>query len=219
MRRTFLARLAVAALVGGLLSTAAIGSASAMAPDAYISAYAPSAQTVQQQYGVPASVALGQSILESAWGESRLTRERRNFFGFKCVSPSDPGPIATSCHNYPTQECDSSGCYTVNQYFRGYASSTDSFRDYGRLLRTPRYAAAFDHVDDPDQFIREVHRAGYATDPEYANKVISLMRTYNLYRFNSARNLAAESVNGDRYEDLLAVDSGNVLWSYPGRSG
>ncbi|MFC0528602.1 glucosaminidase domain-containing protein, partial [Phytohabitans kaempferiae] len=206
MRRTFLARLAIAALAGGMLSTAAVSGASAVPPETYINTYAASAQALQQEYGVPASVALGQSILESAWGESRLTRERRNFFGFKCTSANEPGPIATGCHNYPTQECGPSGCYTVNQYFRGYASSTDSFRDYGRLLRTPRYAAAFEYVNDPNQFIREVHRAGYATDPQYANKVISLMTTYNLYRFNSARNLTAESVNGDRYEDLVAVD-------------
>ncbi|MEV0393652.1 glucosaminidase domain-containing protein [Polymorphospora rubra] len=219
MKRRLLARLTAAALVGGMLSTALVNSASAVPPETYISSYAASAQTVQQQYGVPASVALGQSILESAWGESRLTRERRNFFGFKCTASNAPGPIATSCHNYPTQECGPSGCHTVNQYFRGYASSTDSFRDYGRLLRTSRYAAAFDHVDDPDQFIREVHRAGYATDPEYANKVISLMRTYNLYRFNTtAPDRPAESVNGDRFEDLVAVDANDVMWMYPGRS-
>jgi flagellum-specific peptidoglycan hydrolase FlgJ len=61
----------------------------------------------------------------------------------------------------------------------------DSFRDHNRLLATaPRYATAMQYVHNPRQFIREVHRAGYATDPDYATKVIDIMDQYDLYRYD-----------------------------------
>jgi hypothetical protein len=152
---------------------------------AYIDAIAAPAQRVQAASRIPASVTIAQSALESAWGTSRLTVNDSNYFGFKCVSASDPGPIAIACHNYPTQEC-TPGCHTVNAYFRVYRNAEDSLRDYARLLTTSdRYAPAFQYTDDPDEFIRQIHRGGYATDPDYASKVISIMREHNLYRFNS----------------------------------
>ncbi len=152
--------------------------------DDFINVAGPAAQAVMAEYGVPASVGTAQSILESNWGRSSLSQNDKNYFGFKCTSASNPGPIAIGCHNYPTQECTPT-CHTVNAYFRVYASMKDSFRDYGRLLSTSSlYAPAFQYVDNPDQFAREIARH-YATDPDYANKVIGLMQTWNLYRFNN----------------------------------
>jgi flagellar protein FlgJ len=73
----------------------------------------------------------------------------------------------------------------VDAFFRSYASVEDSFRDYGRLLTTsPNYAAALPVRSDPDAFVRAVARK-YATDPEYANKVIRLMDLYDLRRFDA----------------------------------
>ena len=60
-----------------------------------------------------------------------------------------------------------------------------SFLDHGRLLDyADRYNAAFEYPNDPDRFIREVHKAGYATDPNYSKSVIALMQRYNLYRYD-----------------------------------
>jgi hypothetical protein len=144
------------------------------------------ATATHDQYDVPTSVTIAQAALESSWGGSSLTVNDRNYFGFKCVSASDPGPIATGCHNYPTVECTPT-CHTVNAYFRVYASQTDSFRDYGRLLSTSSiYADALPYRQSPDAFIRKV-AVHYATDPDYANKVISIMQTYNLYQYDTAR--------------------------------
>ena len=62
---------------------------------------------------------------------------------------------------------------------------TDSYRDHGRFLRTnPRYAPAFPHGRDPDRFLAEVWKAGYATDPLYVEKVTRLMREHDLYRYD-----------------------------------
>src|SRR5689334_18412421 len=124
--------------------------------DDFINVAGPAAQAVMAEYQVPASVGTAQSILESNWGHSGLSVNDQNYFGFKCVSPTDPGPIATGCHLYSTTECTPS-CHTVDAYFRVYASMTDSFRDYGRLLRSnPVYASAFQYTADPDQFAREI---------------------------------------------------------------
>ncbi|KDN19777.1 glucosaminidase domain-containing protein, partial [Amycolatopsis rifamycinica] len=153
--------------------------------DDYVAAAGPAAQRVRDDFDIPASVTVAQSILESNWGRSSLSVNDRNFFGFKCTSPTNPGPFAKGCAPYPTTECVPPPCHTVNAYFRSYDSMENSFRDYGRLLTTSStYQSALPYRHDPDAFIREVGRH-YATDPDYVNKVISLMNTYNLYRFDS----------------------------------
>ncbi|WP_245848197.1 glucosaminidase domain-containing protein [Lentzea kentuckyensis] len=192
-------------LVVAVLATAATATAATAAPDsvpnqehvrasaevtiaadtaAYIAAAGPAAQSVMAEYDIPASVTVGQSILESAWGASKLSVNDRNYFGFKCTAPGSPGPIAIGCHAYTTQECTPS-CHNVTAYFRVYASMRDSFRDYGRLLTTSsNYAGALPYRHDPNRFITEVAKK-YATDPNYASKVISLMRNHDLYRFDT----------------------------------
>jgi hypothetical protein len=152
--------------------------------NAFLDSIIEAAQGVDSEYGVPTSVAMGQATLESGWGTSRLTVNDKNYFGFKCTSSSEPGPIAIGCHAYQTTEC-TPGCHTVTAYFRVYRTAGDSFRDYGRLLSTSsRYQPAFAHVNNPDEFVRAVWRGGYATDPQYPNKVIKIMQDYNLYRYN-----------------------------------
>lgn len=153
--------------------------------ETYVGAAGPIARTIHAEYAIPASVTVAQSILESNWGRSKLSTAERNYFGFKCVTPSSPGPLALRCAQYPTTECVPAPCHPVDAYFRSYASIDDSFRDYGRLLTTSaNYAAALPVRADPDAFIRAVAKK-YATDPEYANKVIRLMNLYDLRRFDS----------------------------------
>ncbi|SFW58038.1 glucosaminidase domain-containing protein [Amycolatopsis australiensis] len=153
---------------------------------AYVDMAGPIARAIHAAYDIPASVTVAQSILESNWGRSKLSTAERNYFGFKCVAPASPGPIALRCAQYPTTECVPAPCHQVDAYFRSYASIDDSFRDYGRLLTTSaNYSAALPLRADPDAFIRAVGRK-YATDPEYANKVIKLMDLYDLRRFDAA---------------------------------
>lgn len=141
------------------------------------------AQQGMDQYGVPASVSVAQAIVESDWARSELTIKGRNYFGIKCAGPS---PYASGCLERPTQECDTAGnCAETVAKFRTYDSPEDSFRDHGHFLATnPRYEGAFDHVDEPDQFAKEIAAAGYATDPQYAAKLIALMQQYDLYQYD-----------------------------------
>ncbi|SEH04151.1 Flagellum-specific peptidoglycan hydrolase FlgJ, partial [Nonomuraea solani] len=176
--------------------------------DDFINVAGPAAQAVMAEFRVPASVGTAQAILESNWGRSTLSVNDKNYFGFKCTSPTSPGSIAVGCHKYTTQECTPT-CHNVDAYFRVYATMRDSFRDYGRLLSTNAvYAPAFQHLNDPDEFARKIG-ARYATDPAYADKVITLMRNWNLYRFNTATG--GSSLSGDGKADIAAVlPSGEV---------
>ncbi|MGW4116356.1 glucosaminidase domain-containing protein [Actinosynnema sp. NPDC004786] len=149
----------------------------------YWAAAEPRARAVKAEYDIPASVAAAQAAHESAYGASSLAAQYNNHFGMKCVSATDPGPIAVGCRAFNTEECQPT-CGPTTAYFRVYASMTDSFRDYGRLLTTSSYYAhALPYRHDPREFIRRVAER-YATDPNYANKIIAMMDANNLYRFD-----------------------------------
>ncbi|MEU3650285.1 glucosaminidase domain-containing protein [Lentzea sp. NPDC034063] len=184
--------------------------------DDYVNVAGPAAQAVQAEFRIPASVTTSQSILESDWGRSSLSANDKNYFGFKCVNASSPGPIAIGCHAYQTTECTPT-CHPETAYFRVYRSMTDSFRDYGRLITTSGiYDSALPYRENnPDQFIREVAKK-YATDPNYASKNISLMQNYNLYRFNTGGPSvsAGSSFSGDAKTDIAFISAdGNVkVW-------
>jgi len=150
----------------------------------FIAWAAPMAQQTYVDYKVPASVTIAQAILESGWGRSALTVDGNSFFGMKCFGT--PGRIAVGCRPYQTYECDA-GCYSTSASFRVYLTSAASFVDHAVQLSTlSRYAGAFAYSQDPDRFAVEVHRAGYATSPTYAENLIGLMRQYNLYRFDAS---------------------------------
>lgn len=152
----------------------------------FIAQQAPAAQASQRSTGVPASVTLAQAILESGWGKSALAREDHNIFGMKCFG--SPGANAIGCRDYATFECSPiGGCFDMDATFRVYDNVRDSYRDHGELLSEwSRYATAMTHRHDPDRFAREIHRAGYATDPHYSDKLIGIMQKYELYEYDGS---------------------------------
>jgi flagellar protein FlgJ len=148
----------------------------------FLAMTAPLAQAGQRAYHVPAAVTLAQAILESGWGLSGLTEQGSAYFGMKCFG--SPGAYALGCRPFGTTECGAS-CAATTAEFRVYASPAGSFTDHAVALATlPRYAGAMRHADNPDQFARDLAAAGYATDPNYAQDLIALMHSYDLYRFD-----------------------------------
>lgn len=142
------------------------------------------ARQMRARYPVPASVIVAQAILESGWGRSSLSRAGYNYFGMKCFG--SPGAIAIGCRLVRTSECRAT-CYATSDSFRVYDSAWASFADHASLLATAdRYRAALGYVNNPDAFARALERAGYATDPQYAEKLIDVMRDNNLYRFDAS---------------------------------
>jgi len=85
-----------------------------------------------------------------------------------------------------TGPCGSGKTVYVDAKFRAYNTPQESFTDHGNFLRNnSRYAPAFKCTDNPDQFAKELQKAGYATDPNYAKTLISIMNQYKLKQFDA----------------------------------
>lgn len=150
---------------------------------AFIARSAGPAQAGQRAYRVPTSVTMAQAILESGWGRRGLTRNDHNYFGMKCSG--GPGAVALGCRDYATSDCSATRCWSGHGRFRAYRNLTDSYVDHGRQLsKLPRYANAMKHAADPDRFAREIHKAGYPTRAGYSDRLIKLMKQYDLYQYD-----------------------------------
>jgi flagellar protein FlgJ len=151
---------------------------------AFITMIAGPARHSFREYKVPASVTMAQAILESGWGRGDIPRTVNNYFGMKCPGGVPTG-LAMACREFPTRECGASGCFPTTGNFKVYASVLESLRDHALTLSSrSRYAAAFAYSNAPDQFAAEVHKAGYATDPNYTTLLTGIMAKYDLYRYD-----------------------------------
>lgn len=149
-------------------------------PDKFIAAVARVAQDSQRDSGVPASVTIAQAILESEWGRSGLSTKAQNYFGIKALD--GPGPAGEI--SMDTWEVFSGRSSVVDDAFKAYHSLAESVMDHGRFLKdNPRYAAAF-KTTNPEDFIYQIHLAGYATDPAYCDKLDALIVRYDLARYD-----------------------------------
>ncbi len=139
----------------------------------YIDKYSDIAIKEMKRTGVPASITLAQGILESNAGQSVLATKGNNHFGIKCHNDWK-GKTMKMDDNAP-KEC-----------FRVYPNAEASFRDHSDFLRSrDRYKSLFElKQTDYKGWARGLKKAGYATDPGYADKIITLIEDYELYRFD-----------------------------------
>ena len=122
----------------------------------------------QVDYGIPASIIMAQALLESAAGTSELATNANNHFGIKCTSEWFGG-----VYYY---DDDSKG-----ECFRQYANAAESFKDHSLFLQRPRYASCFEIVvEDYEGWAYRLKECGYATDKNYAPKLIKLVEDYRL---------------------------------------
>lgn len=149
----------------------------------------PKARSSFRATRVPASVILAQAILES--GSGRFTAGANNYFGIKAQGVDTVagvygwGRFAVACVHQPTDESEGGTMVRQIAQFRAYRTMRASFVDHGRFLRdNPRYRTAFRYSRDPRRFARAIQRAGYATDPGYATKLIALMKQERLGRWD-----------------------------------
>lgn len=146
----------------------------------FINKIGPLAQKDQEKSGVLASLTIAQAILESAWGESGLTRKAKALFGIKTGS-NWKGRV----YNAKTQECyDGANFTTITAGFRAYDSWEQSIEDHSKLLTgLARYKAVIGEKDYK-KACRAIQAAGYATDPSYANKLIGIIEQNNLTKYD-----------------------------------
>jgi len=139
----------------------------------YINLYKDIAVLEMKRTGIPASITLAQGMIESDYGRSRLAREGNNHFGIKCHSDWT-GP--TIRHNDDKR----------NECFRKYSKVMDSYDDHSDFLKSgSRYKSLFYlKAEDYKGWARGLQKAGYATNPDYANMLIRKIEEYNLMMFD-----------------------------------
>lgn len=149
-----------------------------LSPSQFAKLFGPVAREASKKSGIPASIIMAQAALETGWGSSAIGNAK-NLFGIKGTGPA--GSITV-----PTKEYINGRMVTVQGKFRKYNSWQESIEDHSKLLTgASRYAKCMANRNNPDQFARELLKAGYATDPQYANKLISIMKSNNFYQYNN----------------------------------
>lgn len=163
----------VAALLAGLFAVAAVQSDR----KAYIDKWSQVAVAEMYRSGVPASITLAQGMLESGNGKSELAVKGNNHFGIKC-------------HDWKGETIHFDDD-RKNECFRKYPHAEASFRDHSDFLRyRDRYKFLFDlEPGDYKGWAFGLKKAGYATDPKYPQKLISLIEEYNLTRFDNVKSV------------------------------
>lgn len=140
----------------------------------YVLTYYPIAVEQMTRHNIPASITLAQGLLESGAGKSKLSRSSNNHFGIK-ADKNWTGKRTSSMDN--GKLC----------YFRKYDNVRDSYEDHSSfLVNRQRYASLFKlKKTDYKGWAKGLKKAGYAEDPAYPTKLISLIERYELYRYDS----------------------------------
>jgi flagellum-specific peptidoglycan hydrolase FlgJ len=158
----------------------------------YLAATVPAAIATMREYGVPASVTLAQSILESSndlgWGCSILATAYNNYFGIKAASTIDPETYVA----LPTEEYVNGKEVKTTADFARYPSPQGSFEAHARLLSlAARYKPAMAVKTNPELFATELQRCGYSTSPIYAQTLVKLIQEFDLTQYDLPPTLAA----------------------------
>ncbi|HWO52954.1 MAG TPA: glucosaminidase domain-containing protein [Paenibacillus cookii] len=181
-----------------------------MKQEEFIAKIAPLAVADQAKTGVPASLTIAQAALESAWGASSLAAQANNLFGIKGEGPA--GSI-----RMPTSEYVRGAWVEMFAYFRKYHSWEESIQDHSRLILNGvagdrRYSGAL-HADGKTA-AKAVAKAGYATDPNYAEKLMQLMDRYDLYRYDRKKEEGEPMTPEEKaaFEALQATVAQQAAW-------
>ncbi len=137
----------------------------------------PAAEQAAEQLGVDPKAILAIAALETGWGRHVMRtadgHSSHNLFGIKATRQWRREHTVAS-----TLEFRNGAMRREKQPFRVYDNPAESVLDFAAFIRgNPRYRAALRHAADPERFIDELHKAGYATDPDYARKVKRVMQT------------------------------------------
>lgn len=141
----------------------------------YFNTYSNMAIDQMHRYRIPASITLAQGVFESGAGQSSLAKYFNNHFGIKC---------GMNWRGKTTLKTDDA----PNECFRVYNSAKDSYEDHSVFLsRGPRYQFLFKlDMTDYRGWAMGLKKAGYATDPSYANRLIAIIEQYQLYKYDNA---------------------------------
>ena len=147
----------------------------------FIKDIAPAAKAMQNEYGIKASITMAQAILESDWGTSKLAFKYHNLFGIKGTGENTK--------TLKTKEYVNGKWKVVNARFKVYDSWTASIKDHTKLMLhgTDGNENNYTDVVNAKTYKKAaiaLQNDGYATDPDYASKLISVIETYNLDKYD-----------------------------------
>lgn len=140
----------------------------------FVNKFWKSAQGACQNTPINPVMVMAAAAVESRWGDSGLTKEANNFFGIKSTDSWEKkgGEFVTKS----TREVVKGKSIIIAAKFRKYANPTECFMAYVQFLHQPRYVrAGVLDATTPEQQIKAVAAAGYATDPKYAETIIAVM--------------------------------------------
>ena len=140
---------------------------------AFIKQYSSVAKTEMNKFGIPASIKMAQALIESNAGKSRLAKGNNNHFGIKCFS-----------RNCKKGHCTNATDDHHKDFFRKFGSSWDSWRAHSNLLMGKRYKSLQAYGKDYKKWAHGLKKAGYATDKNYAKKLIGTIEKYQLYKLD-----------------------------------
>ena len=168
----------------------------------YVLQYAEMAQKEMKKFGIPASITLAQGLLESQAGMGKLAAKSNNHFGIKCHK-GWRGPTVS-------HDDDAKG-----ECFRKYKKVEQSYRDHSEFLRyRDRYSKLFKmKKTDYVSWAHGLKKAGYATDPQYAYKLISLIERYELWQFDGSKAPLKTSKKSKEKKHTYKVQQGDTLYS------
>ena len=140
-------------------------------PESFVASMSPYAEKAARALGVDSSLLLAQAALETGWGSKMVKNSlgnSNNLFNIKADRSWKGDKVATQ-----TLEFHGKTAVKEQASFRSYANFEESFNDYVKFLNeNPRYQTALQHQGSSENFIKGIHNAGYATDPNYADKVL-----------------------------------------------
>jgi flagellar protein FlgJ len=144
-------------------------------PQEFVARLWPAARSAAARLHTQPAVLLAQAALETGWGQAIIKGQHgessHNLFNIKADSRWGGARVAV-----PTLEYEDGIAVRRHEPFRVYDSFEASFDDYVNLLQgSPRYAAALERAADPQAFVKALHEAGYATDPDYSGKVLRVL--------------------------------------------
>ncbi|MBQ9434915.1 MAG: glucosaminidase domain-containing protein [Bacteroidales bacterium] len=156
-----------------------------MKPAEYLKNYAQYFVIASEYDTIFPSVKIAQAALETGWGKHIVGN---NLYGIKATGNTTPywsGAYVSA----NTTEYGNGGYQSQVSKFRSYPSFSDSIRDHSHLLNTLSRYAGVRSAATPEEQARALQAAGYATDPNYADKLISIINTYNLKKYDSKKKI------------------------------
>lgn len=167
-----------------------------MSPEEYILRFKDDAIKEMLLHGVPASITLAQGMLETGNGNSALAVYANNHFGIKCHAEWTGLTYV--------QDDD-----TIDECFRKYSTVLESYSDHSLFLKTrDRYEFLFSlQITDYKGWAYGLKAAGYATDPTYASRLISLIETHKLYEYDKMTMVPVEKDNEEHLKNYPPMNT------------